>query len=71
VRFLVLAAAILFVLALAALTALQFSDNGVTLAGLISVGVVVVIGVGVIGAAFHQPRKPPRNGPPRRNGPRK
>jgi hypothetical protein len=65
VRVLVLAAAILSVLALAGLTAVEFSDNGVTLAGVISVGVVIVCGVGVIGAAFHPPRNPPRN-PPRK-----
>jgi hypothetical protein len=69
VRFLVLASAILFVLALAALTAVQFSDNGVTLAGVIGVCVVIVCGVGVIGAAFHQPRNPPGNPP--RKGPRR
>ncbi len=62
-RFVVLAAAILFVLALGVLTALQFSENGVTLAGVIGAGVVIVCGVGVIGAAFHPPRNPPRKGP--------
>jgi len=62
VRFLVLASAILFILALGALTAVQFSDNGVTPAGVIGAGVVLVCGVGVIGAAFHPPRDPPRKG---------
>jgi hypothetical protein len=57
VRYLVLAAAIVFVLALGVLTALEFVDNGVTLAGVIGAGVVVVCGVGVIGAAFHPQRK--------------
>ena len=63
-RFLVLAAAILFVSVLGVLTVLDFSNNGVTLVGVIGVGVVIVCGVGVIGAAFHQPRNPPRD--PRR-----
>jgi hypothetical protein len=57
VRYLVLAAAIVFVLALGVLTALEFVDNGVTLAGVVGAGVVVVCGVGVIGAAFHPQRK--------------
>jgi hypothetical protein len=57
VRYLVLAAAIVFVLALGVLTALEFVDNGVTLAGVVGAGVVVVCGVGVIGAAVHPQRK--------------
>lgn len=52
-----LGAAIAAVLAFAALTAIEFSNNGVTLAGIIGVGVVIVLGVGVIGAALHPPRK--------------
>jgi hypothetical protein len=57
VRYVVLAAAIAFVLALGVLTALEFVDNGVTLAGVVGAGVVVVCGIGVIGAAFHPQRK--------------
>jgi hypothetical protein len=57
VRYLVLGVAILAVLAFAALTAIEFSNNGVTLAGIVGVGVVIVLGVGVIGAALHPPRK--------------
>ena len=56
-RYVVLAAAIAFVLALGVLTALEFVDNGATVAGVVSVGVVIVCGVGVIGAALHPPRK--------------
>ena len=68
-RFLVLAVAIVFVLAFGVLTVIDFQDNGFTLAGVIGAGVVIVCGVGVIGAAFHQPRNPPRNGP--RDGPQR
>ena len=56
-RYLVLAVAIVFVLAFAALTAVEIAYNGVTVAGVVGVGVVVVCGVGVIGAAIHPPRK--------------
>ena len=68
-RFLVLAVAIVFVLAFGVQTVLDFQNNGVTLAGVLGAGVVIVCGVGVIGAAFHQPRNPPRNGP--HDGPRR
>lgn len=54
-RYLVQAAAIAFVLALGVLTVLDFTDNGVTLVGVIGAGVVIVCGVGVIGAALHPP----------------
>jgi hypothetical protein len=57
VRYVVLAAAIAFVLALGVLTVLEFVANGVTVAGLVGVGVVIVCGVGVIGAALHPQRK--------------
>jgi hypothetical protein len=39
------------------LTVLDFANNGVTGLGVVSVGVVLVIGVGVIGAILHRPRK--------------
>jgi hypothetical protein len=58
VRFLVLTAAVLFVLALGVLTALDFKHNGVTVVGVLGLAVVVICGVGVIGAALHQPRNP-------------
>jgi hypothetical protein len=57
VRYLVLPVAILAVLAFAVLTAIELSQNGVTLAGIVGVCVVIVLGVGVIGAALHPPRK--------------
>ena len=49
--------AIVAVLAFAVLTAIELSQNGVTLAGIVGVCVVIVLGVGVIGAALHPPRK--------------
>ena len=56
-RYVVLAVAIVFVLAFGVLTALEFVNNGVTVAGLVGAGVVIVCGVGVIGAALHPQRK--------------
>lgn len=56
-RYVVLAASIVAVLAFAALTAIELAYNGVTLAGVVGVGVVIVLGVGVIGAALHPPRR--------------
>jgi len=57
VRYLVLPVAIVAVLAFAVLTAIELSQNGITLAGIVGVCVVIVLGVGVIGAALHPPRK--------------
>jgi hypothetical protein len=57
VRYVVLAVAIVFVLAFGVLTVLEFVANGVTVAGLVGAGVVIVCGVGVIGAALHPQRK--------------
>jgi uncharacterized membrane protein len=56
-RYLVLAVSILAILAFAALTAIELENNGVTFAGVVGVGVLIVVGVGVIGAALHPPRK--------------
>ena len=56
-RFLATAAALTFIGVLAFLTALEFSDNGVTVAGVVGVGVLVVLGVGVLGALLQPPRK--------------
>jgi hypothetical protein len=57
VRLIVFAVAVLFIAAMAVLTVLDFANNGVTGLGVVSVGVVLVIGVGVIGAILHRPRK--------------
>lgn len=56
-RILVFTVAIVFIGGFALLTALDFSNNGVTLVGVIAVGVLVVIGVGIIGALLQPPRK--------------
>jgi hypothetical protein len=56
VRVIVFAVAVLFIAAMAVLTVLDFANNGVTGLGVVSVGVVVVIGVGIIGAILHPPR---------------
>jgi hypothetical protein len=57
VRVIVFVVAVLFIAAMAVLTVLDFAHNGVTGLGIVSVGVVVVIGVGVIGAILQPPRK--------------
>ncbi len=56
-RVIVFAVAVLFIAAMAVLTVLDFANNGVTGLGVVSVGVVLVIGVGIIGAILHPPRK--------------
>jgi hypothetical protein len=57
VRYLVFAAALLFIGAFGLLTALYFSNNGVTLVGIIGLIVLVICGVGIIGALLHPPRR--------------
>jgi hypothetical protein len=57
VRVIVFAVAVLFIAAMAVLTVQDFVNNGVTGLGVVSVGVVLVIGVGIIGAILHPPRK--------------
>jgi hypothetical protein len=57
VRIIVFTVAVVFIGGMVLLTALDFQNNGVTLVGVIGVGVVVVIGVGIIGALLHPPRK--------------
>jgi hypothetical protein len=49
--------AIVFICAMGLLTALYFKNNGVTAAGVIGVVVLVVFGVGIIGALLHPPRR--------------
>ena len=55
-RFLVFIAALLFIVGLGLLTVLYIRDSGVTVVGVLGVIVLVVIGVGVIGALLH-PRR--------------
>jgi lipopolysaccharide export LptBFGC system permease protein LptF len=57
VRIIVFAVAVLFIIGMAALTALDFSRHGVTGLGIVGLCVVIVIGVGVIGALTEPPRK--------------
>jgi hypothetical protein len=49
--------AVIFIAGMAVLTVLDFANNGVTLVGVIGAGVVIVIGVGVLGALLQAPRK--------------
>lgn len=56
-RLLVFLAAALFILAFGLLTALYVKSNGVTPVGVIGILILVVIGVGVLGALIHPPRR--------------
>jgi drug/metabolite transporter superfamily protein YnfA len=57
VRLLVFAAALLFIVGLALLTILYLKNSGVTVVGVLGIIVLVVCGVGVLGALLHPPRK--------------
>ena len=56
-RALVFLSAVLFILGLGVLTALYIKTNGVTFVGIVGVCVLVVVGVGVLGALLHPPRR--------------
>lgn len=56
-RFLVFLSALLFIVGFGLLTALYFKSNGVTAVGIVGLSVLVVIGIGVIGALLHPPRR--------------
>ena len=56
-RLVIFAAALVFIAAMALLTALYLSTNGVTVAGILGVLVLIVCGVGVLGALLHPPRR--------------
>ena len=56
-RFVVFALALVFVISMAALTVIDISNNGITGLGVVGIFVVVVVGVGVIGALTEPPRK--------------
>ena len=49
--------AVVFIVGMGLLTALDFANNGVTLVGVVGLMVVIVIGVGVLGALLQPPRK--------------
>jgi hypothetical protein len=57
VRFVVFAVAVGFVVGMAVLTALDFENNGVTGLGIVGALVVLVVGVGIIGALTEPPKK--------------
>jgi hypothetical protein len=57
VRVVVVLFAVVFIFGMGLLTALDFANNGVTLVGVVGAGVVLVIGVGVLGALLQPPRK--------------
>lgn len=48
---------LVFISGMTLLTVLDFKNNGVTLVGVIGVIVVVVCGVGILGAFLQPPRK--------------
>lgn len=56
-RFVVLLAALAFITAMAVLTVDDFITNGVTGLGIVGSGVVVVCGVGILGALLFPPRR--------------
>jgi hypothetical protein len=55
-RTLVIAAALIFIAGFAFLTYSAFADQGVTLLGLLSVFILIVLAVGIIGALRNPPR---------------
>ncbi len=59
-RAILLALAIVFVFGFAALTIDAFAEQGVTLPGVVSLFVLVLLGVGVLGALFGKPPRGPR-----------
>ncbi len=56
-RYLVFAAALVFIAAFGLLTALYFANNGITVVGIIGLIVLVICGVGIIGSLLHPPRR--------------
>jgi hypothetical protein len=56
-RFVVLLVAVLFVIAMALLTVTDFATYGVTGLGVVGAIVVVIMGVGIIGAFLTPPRR--------------
>jgi hypothetical protein len=55
-RLLVLSAALLFILGFAFLTISAIAAEGLTVAGVLSILILVVLGVGIVGALRHPPR---------------
>jgi hypothetical protein len=59
-RLVVTIVSVLFIGTMTAFTVIDFAHNGVTPLGVVGVLVLVVIGVGVLGALFQKPPPPPR-----------
>jgi hypothetical protein len=57
VRYAVFAAAMVFIGGLGVLTGLYLANNGPTVVGVLGLIVLIVCGVGVIGALLHPPRR--------------
>jgi hypothetical protein len=55
-RTLVIAAALIFIAGFAFLTYSAFAEQGVTLLGLLSVFILIVLAVGIVGALRNPPR---------------
>ncbi|HEY4897094.1 MAG TPA: hypothetical protein VII01_13490 [Solirubrobacteraceae bacterium] len=55
-RLLVLGAALLFILGFGVLTLRAMAEQGVTVAGLLSIFILVMLGVGIFGALRNPPR---------------
>lgn len=56
-RYLVFAAALIFVGGLALLTGLYLASNGLTFVGVVGLIVLLICGIGVIGSLLHPPRR--------------
>jgi hypothetical protein len=56
-RTLVLGAALIFIAGFAFLTVSAAVNQGITLASLLSVFILVLLGVGIVGALFNPPRQ--------------
>jgi hypothetical protein len=56
-RYVIFAVAVVFVVAMGLLTVNDFAKNGVTGLGVVSAVVVVIVGIGVIGAFLAPPRE--------------
>lgn len=58
-RLVVTVLAVLFIGTMTVFTVIDFVHNGVTGLGVVGVLVLIVIGVGILGALFEKPRRPP------------
>ena len=55
-RLLVLATALVFIAGFAFLTFVAVAEQGVTVAGVLSIFILVLLGVGIVGALLNQPK---------------